>query len=551
MITQPNIIRRIVGRVREFFTTSSNVVSRTVRSTVMTMRRSMFRPTNDWGRVDYDWYRRAYYCQVRGLEISGLFIKPLVSKISAWTLGRPPEWKCESETSQEALDNWWSTRHADILKAFRSALKQADSFLVVNADLTITVLRPDDVDPIVAEDDFGNVIGWRVTQVLSHPTDLARKMTVTDEYTAERRVHRVEIDGRQTEETVFTNLLGRLPIIHVANQADEGQTFGHAEAEALIEVLHRYGEVFEAAIEGNKLQGRPTPVLSFETVADLDKFWALYARTQHNTLPDGSTETYQALSVDLSQLLTVSGAEFQYASPGNFAGDTEVLLGLMFYLILEHTELPEFVFGNAIASSKASADAQMPVFEKFIEGRRGEVAGWLTQIAEIALGYLSLTEPGVTAETPALQWQKLTQDGRLTLDTLTWALQAGLLDMRTALLLAPVDVEDVDAVLEQAQQESAERQAQAVEQATAMAKVQPTKPPPGNQQPATREIMEMTPAPTVYTNGHHADAETAAIVAAAERIVANGDARQTSGSAIEVLAGGRIIDAVRELRKSL
>lgn len=538
------MIRRFVGRVREFLTTASNMVSRTVRTTWTTLRRSFYRPSNDWSRPDYDWWRRAYRCQVRGLEISGLFLRPLVSKVSSWTLGRPPGWKCANDASQEALDAWWDRSHVDILRTFRAALKQGDSFLVVNSDLTVTLLPPDTVEPIVAEDDYGNVVGWRVTQVLAHPTRLADKMTVIDEYTATQRIHRIERNGIAVEETVFPNLLGRLPIVHVPNQPDEGQRFGHPEAEALIEVLHRYGEVFEAAIEGNKLQGRPTPVLQFETVQDLDKFWALYGKTEHQTLPDGKVESYQTLSVDLSQLLTVSGAEFHYASPGSFAGDTETLLGLMFYLILEHTELPEFVFGNAIASSKASADAQMPVFEQFIEGRRGEVAGWLTQIAEIVLAYLSLMQPGVSRETPALQWKKLTQDGRLTLDTVIWAYAEGLLDERTAIMLAPLEVEDVDAVLAQARKEREERRQQAMEQARAMQPQQPA------QQPPAREIAEMLPAPAYHRNGS-TDPETAAIVAAAERIVANGDARGATGGAMEVLAGGRIIDAVRELKKVL
>lgn len=457
------IVQRIRQRITELFTTASNVVSRQVR-TVTTRWRSAFRqPTNDWGRSDYLFWRKAFYCRARGLEISGLFIKPLISKISSWTLGRPPQWKLESEASQEALDNWWDKNHARVLKAFRSSLKQGDNFLVVNSDLSTTLLPPDTVDPIVAEDDYANIVGWRVTQVHQHP-ERTDRMTIIDEYYVDRRIHRIERNAVTTQEITYPNLLGRLPIVHIANGADDGETFGHAEAEAIVEVLHRYGEIFEAAIEGNKLQGRPTPVLQFESVADLDKFWSLYGTTANQTLPNGQTESYTTLSVDLSQLLTVSGAEFKYESPGSFATDTEKLLGLMFYLILEHTELPEFVFGNAIASSKASADAQMPIFERYIEGKRGEIAGWLTQIAEIVLAYLALIEPGVSAETPSLQWQKLTQDGKLTLETVSWAFAEGLLDRRTALVLAPIEVEDLDAVLDKAKQEAEQRQQEAADQ---------------------------------------------------------------------------------------
>lgn len=452
------MIKRIIGRIREFLTTSGNTMSRVVRTAFMPrLRSSWWLPSNDWGRSDYDYWRRAYYCRVRGLEISGLFIKPLVSKVAGWTLGRPPGFKLENETSREALDNWWDKRQAQVLKAFRAALKQGDSFLVVNSDLTVTLMRPDCVDPIVAEDDYTNIIGWRVTQVLQHPERFDRQ-SIIDEYYMDRRVHRVERNGAPIEETVYPNLIGRLPIIHIANQTDEGETFGHAEAEALIECLHRYGEIFEAAIEGNKLQGRPAAILNFATIQDLNAFDAENATIETQTLPNGRSERTKTYNVDLNGLIVTSGAEFHYESPGEFTQDTERLLGLMFYLILEHTELPEFVFGNAIASSKASAEAQMPVFEKFIEERRGQVGEWLLELAQIVLGYLALIEPGVTVETPSLQWHKLTQDGKLTLETVSWALAEGLLDRRTALMLAPVEVEDLDAVLDAAKEEAEQRQ---------------------------------------------------------------------------------------------
>lgn len=450
-------VGRVWGRITEFLTAGSNVMSRQLRVTRRRIRTLFRQPTHDWGRSDYDWWRRAYYCRVRGLEISGLLIKPLVSKVAAWTLGRAPEWRCESEASQEALTAWWDDHHAEVLRAYRAALKQGDAFVVVNADLTLTIVQPDTVDPIVAEDDYSRIVGWRITQVIDHPTETARRMTITDEYYADRRVQRIEMPGVAAEERVYRNLLGRLPVVHIANSPQDGETFGHPEAEAAVEVLHRYGEMFEAAIEGNIDQGRPTPFLSFDDRVDLDRFVQKYGRSETQILPNGESQTVDWLDVDLSTLLAVSGATFGYKSPAPFTEDTGRLLELCFYLFLEHTELPEFVLGNAIASSRASAETQMPVFEKFIEGKRAEISGWLTELAEIVLGLLALTTPGVTAETPTIQWQKLTQDERLVLDALIWAYTEGLIDRRTALMLAPIDVEDIDGVLEAAEAEMVAR----------------------------------------------------------------------------------------------
>ncbi len=445
-----------IQKVLEFFTTQSDVLSQTVRIVTRRLRTTFQTPSHDWGRSNYEWWRKAYYCKVRGLELSGLFIKPLVNKLAGWTLGMPPIWRVEDdEESAQALNDWWQTHHKDVLDAYRGSLKQGDAFAVVNSDLSVTLPPPETVDPIVADDDYSKVVGWRVTQTFAHPENMNR-MTRVDEYYPDRRVQRVEVNGVTTAERIFRNLLGMIPLVHIANVPQEGETFGHAEAEALLETLHRYGEIFEAAIEGNITQGRPTPVASFETVQDLDKFWDLYGSDDTQTLPDGTTETTARLDVDLSQLLTLSGATFDYKAPGSFTQDTERLLGLMFYLILEHTELPEFVFGNAVSSSKASTETQLPVFEKFIELKRAEVTPWLIELATIVLGYLSLTEPGVSAAEPTLQWRKLTQDGLLTLQTLQWAFTEGLLDRKTALTLAPIDLQNVDEVLDRADKEQAE-----------------------------------------------------------------------------------------------
>lgn len=467
-----NPLQRVWGRITEFWTsTTSNIIAR-VRTNTRRWRSSFRQPTNNWGRSDYAFWQRAYRAQATGLELSGLLIKPIVSKLASWTLGRAPKWKVEGKTTQTALDDWWLDHHPEVLRAWRGALIMADAFIVINSDLSITLLPPDSVDPIVADDDFGNVIGWRVTQVLEHP-ETTRRMTVVDEYYIDRRIHRVEIDGTVTSVQVFPNLLGRLPIIHIANQPNTGEVFGHAEAEGLLPILHKYGEVFEAAIEGNVLQGRPTPVLLFETVQDLEKFDDENATMETQQLPNGTSQRVKTYDVDLSQLLVASGAEFEYKSPGNFSADVAKLLEIMFYLVLQHSELPEFVFGNAISSSQASANTQLPIFIEYIKARRGEMMRWLVEIAEVALAYLSLSVPRVRAQTPVLQWEALDQeDGTLTLETIKWAFGEGLLDELTALQLMPVEIDDPQAVLAKARVEREERQQQALQQMQAETQIQ-------------------------------------------------------------------------------
>lgn len=468
MITKYSKPKTLPQRITEFFTTSVDVIRNVARTYTRRFRGIWRPPVDDWGRADYAFWRRAARAQVKGLELSGLFIKPVVNKIAGWSMTPPPEYKCNNETGQILLNQWMTNARAAVLMWIVTSLKVGDSFLVINPDLTCTLVAADNVDPIVDPLDYSVRVGWRITQVLEHP-EQANRMVITDEYYADRRVHRKEVDGLPVELVTYPNLIGMIPVIHLANTPDEGQTFGWPEASSALNLLYRYNDVLLAGVDGNLLQGRPTPVAKFETEADLDKYWELYGEDDTTVLPDGTTITEPILNVDLSELMTLSGGDFTFAQPGSFIGDTEKLLGLMFYLLLEHWEMPEFVFGNAIASSQASAETQMPIWATYIQGRQQEFSQALIHLATVVLAFLSLTNPGVVAETPSVQFKDLIgADGALTLETLKWLFLEGLIDRRTALMLAPVDVENIDEVLDAAQKERDERDAKELAQTDAL-----------------------------------------------------------------------------------
>jgi hypothetical protein len=447
------MFERVTKRIKEMIGVTRHVM-RVVSSR---LRRSSFSPTKDIGRTDYAFWDKARRGKAAGLEISGLFIKPLASKIAAWTLGRKPNWKTDDAPSQEALSNWWAEHHAGVLRAWREALALGDHFVVINADLSLTALSPDVVDPIVSEDDYSQIVGWRITEVYEHPDRPADRMVIVDEYTATERVRTITKNGAAQSVEHFPNMIGLVPVIHIPNIGGSDEVFGRPEGEALIPALQKYGDVLNSGIDGVIRQGHSTPTIHFDDPSALDKFWALYGHQSTQTLEDGTTETTNYVEFDADQLVTISNGTFDWKSPMSFSVDTQNVLALLFWLILQHTEVPEFIWGNAIASSQASAEAQLPPFVTYIETRQGEIAKWLTDIGEVVLGYLSLVEPGVRVQKPTPQFKSLIgDDKRLTLDTLSWAFAERLLDRRTALMLAPVEVEDIDSVLEKAKQEQEE-----------------------------------------------------------------------------------------------
>ena len=49
-----------------------------------------YAPTKDFSTADYRYWDSARRGKARGLEISGLLLKPLASKVAAWVLGSAP-----------------------------------------------------------------------------------------------------------------------------------------------------------------------------------------------------------------------------------------------------------------------------------------------------------------------------------------------------------------------------------------------------------------------------------------------------------------------------
>ena len=450
-------LNQIWDRITELYYDVTRDISRSF--SVFTRRSTsiMRSPTYSWGRTDYKFWTRAYYCKVAGLEVSGLFIRPIVHKIPAWVLGSLPTFLYSSKTVKRKIEDWFAVHHEDILRAYEGSLKHGDAFFVINPDLSITTIPPDCVDPIVDEKNYGLRVGWRIRQVFPHPDDGARKMIVTDSYYVDRRVHTEEFSEGRITTRVFPNLIGIIPVVHVPNHPGEGEQFGHPECEGLLDLFHRYGQILEASVEGNILQGRPTPVIAFNTVQDLNAFWKRYGSKNATKLPDGSVREAESISIDMSDVLTLSGASFSYESPGSFAQDAEKILGLLFYLILEHLEIPEFVLGNAIEGSKASAETQMPVFEVFIGARQKSCTPWLLYVAKVIGAYLSVVEITEDYKEPQLQWNKLTQNGRMVMDAVAWAFGESLLDEETALTLLPLEIENPEKVLKQAKKDAAKR----------------------------------------------------------------------------------------------
>lgn len=413
-----------------------------------------FTPTYDIGQCDYEWWDKARRGKVEGFEIAGLFLKPIASKKAAWVLGEQPKFGFDDQHTQEMVNDWFREHHSDILMAMEESVAMGDYYIVINPDETITIVPPNVVEPIVDEANYSKQIGWRIKQAYSHPQKPWLVQTVIDEYYVDKRVQTViGANGLKGNARTFKNLTGLLPVIHVSNNRRGGELFGHPESEALVQVLHNYGEVTDHATEGNLRQSQPTPVFeSLGSQENLDAFIAAFGREERRLLPSGEYETYTVIEFSSKQVVYLGeDGKFKYASPGQFTGDTMNILQIFFYLIIQHTEMPEFIWGGAIASSKASAEVQMPPFTKWAEKEQGRAEKWLIPLIIYITALKALTDRKVKYQEgvkPNVKWMPLTtSDDKLTLEAIKIALTVGGWKPEWVVPYMPLDIDNPEEII--------------------------------------------------------------------------------------------------------
>lgn len=431
-----------------------------IKEQIGSQRRVVFKMASPWDsfidstRTDYKFWDKARRGKATGLELSGLFIKPLGSKVCAWVLGRPPQWQTNRARATRELNAWWQRWTPSIMRAYEEALDLGDCYLVFNGDSSLTIVPPNVVTPIVDENNFQTRIGWRIETSYAKD-DTYQAMTIIDEYTAVRRKRTVKRDGKPDQITFYPNPLGVIPVVHVANIFGADELYGRPEGEPLLSAFVRYGDVFDAALKGNIRQGRPTPVIEkMGTASQVDEFWQRYGTQETRTNPDGSTDDVWVINFDPDMLLTLGGdAIFRYEAPGSFSVDTQNLLGLLFYLILQHTEIPEAFWGNAIGSSKASAEAQLEPFIQYIQKKRGLAMGWIQQLADIAVAYFGVINRQMRSDSPFAMWKPMTSaEARLMLDSTIWLFAKKMLDPEMATWLTPLNINDPKLIADRARE---------------------------------------------------------------------------------------------------
>lgn len=494
-------IRETAGRVLNEYagqlvgtTVVSELIGRTAYPEIQyALFRSRARPVSvDYTVPDYEFYDRLRRGKAAGYRLGGLFAKRLERVIASWVLGDGlavelyessaesiPQARREytnavlmefvqalldagAEGDSEETDPDRDERSQSLLQSsYCDAMGLGDMYLIVNADGSISVPSPETVT--VARDpmDYRRWLSVTVTT----KTD---KTSITDEYRADGRTVTVTVGNQVVSQDEYQNLIGRIPIVHIAHGRSTNETNGHPVHEELLELYDHYDDILYKQLDGAALLGNPIP--AFVGLKDLNaiKNATQPAANDTYTDKDGYTATREQFMFDRNAVLLLGeGGDAKFVSPPvGFTEDTKTALKSLFLLLLDHTGIPESVWGAELGSARATADTQQSQFVKEVQSWRMDAGGWIVRLCKIWLQTRALTDPQIWPGRLALEWPPLVQEDReLRLKYVEAARRESLLTDETTLGLLEL-VDDAKAEVERAQGEADARQAAAFPQGT-------------------------------------------------------------------------------------
>jgi hypothetical protein len=449
-ISQP-IVREIIGRY-----TAGEVDLWTIRNVAMPK-------TFDETKPDYEFWDKFRRGKALGYKIGALFAKPIADILSSWELGQGFVAKLEQEQeageSVEATDytnselaDFLNKNHALMVDVEKDKLALGDQFVIVNPDATLSVAPPNTVgitrDPL----DYRNVTAYTITTK-------AAGYTIEDQYRADGRTVTIS-KGNEEMVQQFENLIGEIPVIHFVNERSSNECYGHPVYEALLPLFEEYDDTAYKMIDGVKLMGNPVP--SIEGLEDLTQVENLN-QTQDDdeyTDKDGNAETRRTLRFDKNPLFLIGkGGSLNFKGPQTgFTGDTQTALKILFLMTLDHTRIPEYLWGGAIASSMASAETQEPPFVSYIQERQKGMEENITKLLRIWSLMKSLVDPQMMVGDLTINWLPVKPESTdTTIKKVEVAKQHSLITDETALDKLDL-VDDAQAEVEAAQAEAKKAQ---------------------------------------------------------------------------------------------
>lgn len=355
--------------------------------------------------------------------------------------------------------NQWLEENRNLLFLLsRNSFRDGDSFVVMDDDGTTTEIPPEDIDIITNPNNPQLIDGYDIWSSFPDPNKQgAENITYVDEIrrTYRRRMqvdktgNRVEVVGTLND---YRNAIDggleerQLPVVHFANEKEGRMLYGISEFQNLYFLMANYHAVLAAAIKGNIYNSTAVPVI--QGVKNMNQFL-----TQNFTQDaDGK----YILNWDSQKMLVVGdGGSVQILQADGTAADAQTLLNILFWLISQSSETPEFAFGTAVASSKASVSEQTPMLIKKAIRKQGQLEEPIRRLIDLYIERMSrldsenyVADTQYTIDMPDI----LDEDLNINIQIVNALLEKGIITEETAMTMLNIGkyVKNLDEELKKA-----------------------------------------------------------------------------------------------------
>lgn len=459
-----------IRQKKGFWSTIKEMLGRTSEETIWNRVKLLWKfysnkSTVDYSKVNYALTRAIYYAsevedRITGKKYGAKFLlgavygKPIVNSSTSFIIKSPLQIECEHEDTQTEVNKWLKENHTLIVQAIRNSLKDGDSYPTIDDDGTSRLIAPEYVDKIVDPLNANKTIGYDISYYMKDD-----KNTILQTYLLEYRETGItvyKIDGEKktelSEKSVTFENGKPIPIIHFANEPEPNALYGNSEYQSCYTLMANYHAVMESAIQGNIYNSTPVPYITgIENMAEF--------KETNGTLDDDGN--YQIDWNNTKLLLGGKGTQFGVVQASDMTDGASKLLNLLFWSICQTSETPEFVMGNAVASSNASVDSQMPVMVSKAKRKQGIFTKPVRELIRLVMYQLAKENTKIVKDIDfSVVWSDVTEvDDKLNLEKARFLLSGKIATKETLGRIVGLDdwVADITKEVEDAGAEEQEK----------------------------------------------------------------------------------------------
>ena len=341
--------------------------------------------TLDTSKVNYKLARELSNNTNEKYKLGAGFAKPIINTTVGF-MGIPhfSHDNVEVQNELDRIENKWAGK---FIRVHRNTLRDGDCFVRIGrrenkftkeVDFDLVFIPPEDVsviaDPLNGGyskiyikhhlpiyDELGNIRGESIlTEVITQDTI---------EYILDGRAPQ-EYQGLSGEQE---NPWGFIPIVHFKNEAEEFQLFGSSELEPVEPFLKAYHDTMLYAVQGAKVFARPKVKFKLQSV---EKFLK-------DNFSDDEIKSGRIRFSDKEIFFLQEGDDVSFITADSGLEAITTLLKFIFFCIVDVSETPEFAFGTAVQSSKASVSEQMVPLARKIRRKRAMMEEFYKELMQM------------------------------------------------------------------------------------------------------------------------------------------------------------------------